>query len=241
MYIDTIVAIDERIELIERIEQKTSRSYERAGCSSTESSIRDTTPDIKETEQKEVKSPKKFTNDIEMESYSESGSEGEIKEEKQDYRMRSVVGLVSATAADENHDLRDRLNQFRADAEKFSADPLEFQKLVDNAQGATKAQPSAETNTPNRTDYRPATAKPKLTCNYCSQQHPMNKCRLFLRLSTKQRWNCVKELGSCQNCFTPTWLERTPHRCRHGNCSCGKFHNTTLCAVNNGRSRFTRN
>lgn len=153
--------------------------------------------------------------------------------------VRSVVGLVIAKA-DENHDLRDRLNQFRADAEKFCADSLEFQKLVNNVQSATEAHPSAEASTSNGADFRPVTAKPKLTCSYCTQQHPMNKCLLYLKLSTKQRWNCVKELGLFQNCFAPTWHEtRAPRRCRHQNCKCGKFHNTTLCS--RSQSNWSRN
>lgn len=75
--------------------------------------------------------------------------------------------------------------------------------------------------------------KTGVSCNMCKQPHPMYRCASFQILNLKERWNKVRELNLCANCFS------TNHRagslsCRSGpckRCNKGSNHNTLLCHI----------
>lgn len=70
-----------------------------------------------------------------------------------------------------------------------------------------------------------------VTCNNCQMPHPMFRCSRFQALTVKERYNRVRELGLCNNCFSAN------HRagslsCKAGpckRCDKGQNHNALLC------------
>lgn len=139
-------------------------------------------------------------------------------------------------------DLRDRLNRFKADAQNFIHDAeifreeilqVEYENTIDN-NGTNMHEIDYRAN------ERANSVKPPLECYYCQGNHALSKCDRFLRLPIKSRWNAVAELNLCQNCFIPKHLVASPHHCKYGNClQCHRFHNSTLCNAQMARSRFT--
>lgn len=69
--------------------------------------------------------------------------------------------------------------------------------------------------------------KKQIICNNCGGDHQMYKCPAFLRLTRAERWERVKAVHTCPNCFM-TIFERK-HFCRVGPCYCGRRHNSLLC------------
>lgn len=72
----------------------------------------------------------------------------------------------------------------------------------------------------------------RLQCNYCSEEHPMFACAMFLQLTREQRRVEVQNLQLCANCLMPEIHEGITHRCRAGACRrCGPDvrHNSVLC------------
>ncbi|XP_052567470.1 uncharacterized protein LOC120430562, partial [Culex pipiens pallens] len=63
-------------------------------------------------------------------------------------------------------------------------------------------------------------------CFNCTGSHYINECRSFLALPVKQRFQRVKDLKLCINCFSN---RHNVANCKSGTCkSCGQRHNTLL-------------
>lgn len=90
------------------------------------------------------------------------------------------------------------------------------------------------TDAARRTDRTPRSGarKGRMACNYCQEPHPMFLCKTFIALPLNVRWEEVKELKLCFNCFMP---DIPSHRCRKASncrkCGPGKYHNSLLCPM----------
>lgn len=67
----------------------------------------------------------------------------------------------------------------------------------------------------------------KIMCHNCGANHKMLECPKFLNLSIVERWQRVKKVHVCQNCFMCIFDRK--HKCPAGLCWCGGFHNSLLC------------
>ncbi|KAB0804831.1 hypothetical protein PPYR_01801 [Photinus pyralis] len=72
-------------------------------------------------------------------------------------------------------------------------------------------------------------------CPYCKGDHMLFRCSEFLKLSVPNRWNEVKKLKLCTNCFRSNHFN---NECRGSYCrKCNRNHNTVLHNNSNDRSQ----
>lgn len=68
--------------------------------------------------------------------------------------------------------------------------------------------------------------KRSFSCFNCTGSHYINECRGFLAMAVKQRFQRVKDLKLCINCFSNRHIVAN---CKSGTCkTCGQRHNTLL-------------
>lgn len=97
-----------------------------------------------------------------------------------------------------------------------------------NAHNQKRDQPQKPWNGAKSLEYRAFSSRPN--CRYCEGDHPMFRCRDFLKLALTQRREATRQMGLCQNCFRAGHKDDSCWKpgCVTSQCK-GVKHNSVLC------------